>query len=507
MIIDKKIKSLDELIEVVAEFRKQGRKVVHCHGVFDLLHIGHIRYFRQAAQWGDVLVVTVSPDRFVDKGSHRPAFTEVLRAEAVASQDVVDFVAINQWPTAEELLRKLRPDVYVKGSDFKSIDSDPTGKLRLEAEVCEEIGAELRLTQEIVFSSTNLINRFMSAFPDEVKEYLEIFRSRYTIGDIEEILDRMKSLEVTVVGDTILDDYHYCNPLGASSKEPVMAFSHLDSDMFAGGVLAVANHLSNLVKQVHLFTVLGETDTREDMIRESLNANVTPFFEYQKNAPTIRKRRYIEGYSMTKLFEIYHMDDSGLDRQADERLRAKLMERAMKTDLVVAADFGHGAISPLCREELVKVPFLAVNTQANAGNRGFHTISSYGRCDFISLAEPELRLDTRDKQTGVIPLTDMVRTRMGASMVAVTRGKKGSYVQTVDGLGVLVPAFASKVVDKIGSGDAFFSVAALAACLKVRPELVAFLGNVVGAIAVGIVGNKMPVTRDAIMKHVTSLLK
>lgn len=206
MIIDKKIKSLDELIEVVAEFRKQGRKVVHCHGVFDLLHIGHIRYFRQAAQWGDVLVVTVSPDRFVDKGSHRPAFTEVLRAEAVASQDVVDFVAINQWPTAEELLRKLRPDVYVKGSDFKSIDSDPTGKLRLEAEVCEEIGAELRLTQEIVFSSTNLINRFMSAFPDEVKEYLEIFRSRYTIGDIEEILDRMKSLEVTVVGDTILDD-------------------------------------------------------------------------------------------------------------------------------------------------------------------------------------------------------------------------------------------------------------------------------------------------------------
>jgi rfaE bifunctional protein nucleotidyltransferase chain/domain len=507
MNIENKIKTLDELLETLDELRSQGKKIVHCHGVFDLLHIGHIRYFRQAAQWGDVLVVTVSPDRFVDKGIHRPAFTEILRAEAVASQGVVDFVAINQWPTAEELLRKLRPDVYVKGSDFKSVESDPTGKLKLEADVCEEIGAQLKLTQDIVFSSTNLINRFMSSFSDDVKEYLEIFRSRYSIADVEGILDRMAHLEVTVVGDTILDDYHYCGPLGASSKEPVMAFSHMDSDIFAGGVLAVANHLSNLTKRVHMFTVLGEIDTREDMVRENLNPNVVPYFEFQKNAPTIRKRRYIEGYSMTKLFEIYHMDDSGLDLKRDAQLRARLMEQAMASDLVVAADFGHGAISPLCREELARAPFLAVNTQANAGNRGFHTISSYGRCDFVSLAEPELRLDTRDKQTGVIPLTGVIRERVGASMVAVTRGKKGSYIQTSDGQGVLVPAFAHKVVDKIGSGDAFFAVASLASYLKVRPELVAFLGNVVGAIAVGIVGNKMSVTRDAIMKHVTSLLK
>ncbi len=164
MDIETKIKSISELVDIVAELKAAGRRVVHCHGVFDLLHIGHIRYFRQAAQWGDVLVVTVSPDRFVDKGPHRPAFSEILRAEAVASQDVVDFVAVNEWATAEELLRAVQPDVYVKGSDFKDIDSDPTGKLRLEADVCEEIGAELKLTKDIVFSSTNLINRFMSSF-------------------------------------------------------------------------------------------------------------------------------------------------------------------------------------------------------------------------------------------------------------------------------------------------------------------------------------------------------
>ncbi|AMK11500.1 MAG: PfkB family carbohydrate kinase [Pseudodesulfovibrio sp.] len=508
MPIDTKIKSIDELVEIVADLKKAGKKVVHCHGVFDLLHIGHIRYFRQASEWGDVLVVTVSPDRFVDKGPNRPAFGEQLRAEGVASQDAVDLVAINEWPTAEELLRRLRPDIYVKGSDFKSIDADPTGKLRLEADVCEEIGAELRLTQEIVFSSTNLINRFMSSFSDDVQEYLDMFRSRYSIADVEKVVDRLASLKVAVIGDTILDDYQYCSPLGASSKEPVMAFSHTGGDLFAGGVLAIANHLSNLVERVDMFTVLGEADTQEEFVRERLNPNVVPHFAYQKNAPTLRKRRYIEGYTMVKLFEIYHMDDTGLDPERDAELRDRFRGTAGGADVVVAADFGHGAISPETRETLSQSRFLAVNTQANAGNRGFHTISAYGRCDFISLAEPELRLDARDKVTGVIPLTDDVRQRLGASMVAVTRGKKGSYVLADNGVGVLVPAFASKVVDKIGSGDAFFSVASLVASLKdVSPEIVAFLGNVAGAIAVGIVGNQKSVTRQAIMKYVTSLLK
>ncbi|MCJ2164144.1 MULTISPECIES: PfkB family carbohydrate kinase [unclassified Pseudodesulfovibrio] len=508
MVIKNKITSISKLIDIVSELKAEGKKVVHCHGVFDLLHIGHIRYFRQAAEWGDVLVVTVSPDRFVDKGPHRPAFGEVLRAEGVASQDVVDFVAVNEWPTAEELLRKLRPDVYVKGSDFKSIDSDPTGKLRLEADVCAEIGAELKLTQDIVFSSTNLINRFMSSFSDDVQEYLDMFRSRYTIHDLESVLDRISKLKVTVIGDTILDDYQYCSPLGASSKEPVMAFSHTGGDVFAGGVLAIANHLSNLVERVEMFTVLGETDTQEEFIREKLNPNVEPHFAYQEDAPTLRKRRYIEGYSMVKLFEIYHMNDSGLDQDRDEIMRSSLMKVAEGSDLVVAADFGHGAISLKTREALTKAKYLAVNTQANAGNRGYHTISAYGRCDFISLAEPELRLDARDRVTGVIPLTSDVRAQLGASMIAVTRGKKGSYVQTSEGVGVLVPAFANKVVDKIGSGDAFFSVASLAASLgDVSPEIVAFLGNVAGAIAVGIVGNEKSVTKQAIMKHVTSLLK
>src|SRR4030043_2067403 len=159
-----KIKKLEELAKILQLYRSQNKKIVYCHGVFDLLHIGHIRHLEQARRMGDVLVVTITPDRYVDKGPHRPAFTENLRTEAIASLNCVDYVAINQWLTAEETLRLLRPDFYVKGSEFKNISSDMTGKIGREEQVVQEIGATLAFTKDITFSSTNLINRYLSIF-------------------------------------------------------------------------------------------------------------------------------------------------------------------------------------------------------------------------------------------------------------------------------------------------------------------------------------------------------
>src|SRR5437868_6691263 len=111
-----KINRVDDLAKSLAGLRTQGKKIVQCHGVFDLLHIGHIKHLEAARKYGDLLVVTLTPDRFVNKGPHRPAFPERLRAEALASLACVDFVAINEWPTAVETIQRLRPDFFVKAS-------------------------------------------------------------------------------------------------------------------------------------------------------------------------------------------------------------------------------------------------------------------------------------------------------------------------------------------------------------------------------------------------------
>src|SRR3990170_5608238 len=154
-----KILNLEALALKVEALKAEGKKIVHCHGCFDLMHPGHIKYFQAARKMGDILVVTVTPDIYVDKGPGRPVFNENIRVESIAALECVDYVAINMWPTAEETLRLLRPHIYVKGQEFENLE-DKTGKIQREYKVIQEIGAETRFTHEIVFSSTELLNKY-----------------------------------------------------------------------------------------------------------------------------------------------------------------------------------------------------------------------------------------------------------------------------------------------------------------------------------------------------------
>ena len=153
-----KIKNVIELEEIVKRLKRAGERIVLCHGCFDLMHPGHIKYFQAAKKMGDILVVTVTPDIYVDKGPDRPVFNQSLRTDSIAALECIDYVAINKWPTAEETLKLLKPHIYVKGQEFETLQ-DKTGKLQKEYKVLEEIGAEMKFTHEIVFSSTELLNK------------------------------------------------------------------------------------------------------------------------------------------------------------------------------------------------------------------------------------------------------------------------------------------------------------------------------------------------------------
>jgi len=508
MSINKKIKNLDELARIISGLRSEKRKVVHCHGVFDLLHIGHIRYFEQAGSMGDILIVTVTPDKYVDKGPGRPAFPENFRAEAVASLNSVDYVAINKWPTAEETLRLLRPDVYVKGSEFKDTSSDMTGKIGKEEQVIQEIGATLAFTEDIVFSSTNLINRYFSNLPGEIQEYLHVFRERYSINEIFAVLDRMQTLKVFILGDTIIDEYNYCQAIGMSSKDPALAIKYKSNDLFAGGVLAVSNHVANFTESVELGTILGDNESYEEFIRSQLHGNIIPKFIIKDGSPTTIKRRFIEGYSLSKLLEVYVIDDSILPSEKIIEFCQYLQEELPKFDLVIAADFGHGAINHEIIQTLVRYSrFLAVNTQANAGNRGYNTISRYPKADFVSIAEHEVRLDKRDLNGALRPIMHELIRKLHCKQFVVTRGRKGAMVANGQEGFVEVPSFARNVVDRVGAGDAFFAITAMASAVGVQNEILGFIGNIVGSLAAEIVGNKKAIDKMSVKKYITALMK
>ena len=164
-----KIYEIGKLAKIVQALKAGGKKVIHCHGCFDLMHPGHIIYFQQAKKMGDILVVTISPDKYVDKGIGRPVFNQKLRAESIAALECVDYVSVNKWPTAQETLRLLRPDIYVKGQEFENLE-DKTGKLQQEYKVVKEIGAEIRFTRGVVFSSTELLKKYFTSKKGRVNQ-------------------------------------------------------------------------------------------------------------------------------------------------------------------------------------------------------------------------------------------------------------------------------------------------------------------------------------------------
>lgn len=503
-----KIKSLDDLAGILASLRDQGKKIVHCHGVFDLLHVGHIRHFEEAKRMGDILVITLTQDEYVNKGPHRPAFPQSLRAEVLAALDVVDFVAINRWPTAVETIKLLRPDVFVKGPDYKDAAQDVTGGITHEVEAVRSVGGEVKFTQDITFSSSTLLNRHLPLFPPAANNYLNNFRLRHSAGEICQYLDSVRPLRVMVIGEAILDEYVYCNALGKSSKEPILAMQYVSRDVHAGGSLAIANHLAELCDHVELVTYLGGTDSREQFVRSSLKPNVDATFIYKSHSPTVVKRRYVEQYMFFKLLEIYEMNDALLNEREEEEFYRTLEARLPNCDVVIVADFGHGLITPRVVDLLAeKARFLAVNTQINAANIGFHTISKYKRADYICVHEGEIRLDHRNRHGELEALVVDLARRLSCKTIMVTLGKSGTMLFR-DGEGVYEsPALAVKVVDRIGAGDAVLAVTSLCTAQGMPADVIGFIGNLIGAQAVMIVGNSASIDRVRLLKSVESLLK
>ena len=330
--------------------------------------------------------------------------------------------------------------------------------------------------------------------------------ARHTTDSILAWLMRVRPLRILTVGETILDEYAYCRAVGKSSKEPILAVNVTSAETFAGGILAVANHIAGFCDQVSTCSTLGALAPKRDVIDRASNKNVDARFIMQSDGPTIVKRRYIDQYFFQKLFEVYEMNDV-LAAGDDDKVCDALRELVPAADLVVVVDFGHGmlserAVAVLCDH----ARFLAVNAQSNAGNLGYHTIGRYRRADFVSLAEGEIRLETRDRHGPIETLVEQLHARYGYERVVVTRGKSGCLLWKKDAGFCAVPAFADKVVDRVGAGDAFLAITAPLAAVGAPLEVIGLVGNATGAEAVATVGNRTPVSPAALTARLRTIL-
>ena len=503
-----KIKTIQELPKIIEKNRKKGEKIVQCHGVFDLVHLGHIRHFKQAKREGDILVVTITADKFVKRGPGRPMFNEKLRAETLSSLEVVDYVSIIHQATATFCIKTLKPDVYVKGSEYKKKGDDVTGKIYEEEEAIKSVGGKLVFTEDITFSSSKLINDHLDVYPSKIVRYLKSISTKYTSKYISREIAALGKLKVLIIGDAIIDQYHYCTPMGKSSKEHLVANKYKSSEMFAGGALATANNIASVCSKVDLLTVLGHKQSHKEFINKHLSENVKPSFFHRAGAGTIVKRRYVSAGTNRKLFEICYLKEEDISQELEKKILDHLSKKMKEYDLVVVSDFGHGLMTKniikfICK----KSKYLALNVQTNSANIGFNLVTKYPKADCVCVDEMELRFATHDKFGDIKTHLKEINNKMSCKHTIATRGADGAVCYSSASKFSEAPALAYRVVDAIGAGDAFFAFVAPCFASGMPQDLVTFIGNAVGSIAVQIVCNREPVKSVDLMKFIMRLLK
>ncbi len=496
--------------EIKNKLKKEGKTIALCHGVFDLVHPGHITHLRQAAEYADVLVVSITSAKYVRKGPGRPYFNDEERLSVLSSIEFIDYCMISEGYTVDDIIEAVEPDFYVKGEEYSRESEDITGKISLEQKLVEEHGGKLVFTGGAVYSSTRLINNALSAIPDDVRTYMKDLMLRFSMKDVKKYAAIASNLKILVIGDTIIDRYTYCKVQGLMSKNMAYSVRKKSSEDFLGGAVAVARHLSTFSDNVALLSVTGSEKEISDRLKKDLGKSIKLNILKSKEVPTIIKERFVmdnvKRKEYDKLFAVNNIPDvPGYEEDIRTKLYREIVKNIKDYDVVFLCDFGHGMIDEDVMDLVQnKSKLLILNCQTNSTNRGMNIITKYKNADFFSLDQTELNLaypGYRDSEKNKLR---KLKKYLGGNGW-LTRGSSGAY-GIEEGTIYKSPALTLDVTDTIGAGDAFYAVSGIFVAAGAPVELATFLGNVGGALGVNIIGNKEAVEAVNVLKFANTLM-
>jgi len=507
--VSSKILPFGRAAAVFRNLGRQRKRIVQCHGTFDLVHPGHVIHFEEAKKLGDVLVVTITAASQVNKGPGRPFFNDALRAKALAALEVVDYVVVIPHPAAVEAIELVRPHVYCKGLEYQDSANDVTGNIHDDVAAVRRLGGKVRYVGSVVFSSTRLLNNYFDTHEPEVKEFCRNLAKRFGPADLRRVVEKFSRLRVLVVGEVIFDRYSTVDVQGLTSKNRILSARHLGEETHGGGALAVVRHLREFTPHVRLATVTGDEPWLGKLLqpyRKCLSGLIR-----RKDGVTIVKQRFVEpkaeGKELSKLFSLNFIRNEPLDAKTEKKFLARLRKLVRWADVVLVMDFGHGLMTSPVRRMLEKqAKFLAVNCQTNSNNHGFNIINRrYRRADSFSLDQMEITLAVGRRQFNFAEALGDLRRTLKSRYAWLTRGGRETIGLTPRETCYCAP-FERNIVDTVGAGDAFCALATLAAAEGLPIEAATFLGQLAGAQAVRVPGNAEPVKKSDLLKSGMSLL-
>ena len=467
------------------------KKIVLCHGVFDILHSGHIYYFEQAKKLGDILVVSVTSDKFVNKGPNRPVNQLNERILLLKNIKSVDYVLESNYMTAKNIITEIKPSFFCKGPDYNNKENIDI-KLNEEIATLKKYGGKFVTVKHQMKSSSKIIDKLKFENNEsniEIVKFIKLIKKKYSYEKINKILNELINKKALILGELIIDKYIFADAIGKSGKDSILVYKQKSEVEFLGGAAYIANLCSSFLKTQYLFHV-GKKNTQLKFIKNNLNKKIKYKYFYKDDSPTITKLRYLDDYRKNKIIGFYDINDKVLTRSEEKIFIKKIKQNIKNISTLVLINYGHGEITQNVINYLKNYSDkLCLNNQVNSFNTGHYNIGRLKKVCVLCMNETELRHELRDSNSSVPKLAKELRKKIDFKYLVVTRGKFGSLI-FYKNKELYCPAFEKKPIDSTGSGDTFFTLVSLCLTNKLSPLLSIFLASIAASYSVKNIGNK-----------------
>lgn len=498
-----KIKTVEELAALIGP-RPRQRKVIMCHGVFDIVHPGHLRHLIYAKGKADILIASLTADPHIEKGHHRPHVPQDLRALNLAAFEIVDYVIIDAESTPLRNLAIVQPDFFAKGYEYFASGLPP--KTQTEVDVVEAYGGEVIFTPgDVVYSSSRVIDQ---APPNLKIEKLQLLMERdgFDFDRLRMALSQLKGRRVHVLGDTIVDSYTQTAVIGGQVKTPTLSVLYERRTDFIGGAAIVAKHLRAAGADVVFSTVVGDDGLKDFVLRDMKDAGIDIRAIIDPTRPTTNKNAIVAGgYRLLKLDTV---DNRSISDIILEKLAAAVSDTL--ADAIVFSDFRHGIFNRRTIPSLIRAipPGMFKVADSQVASRWGNILDFQG-FDLITPNEREARFTVGDQDSGVRPLAHMIYDQAQCRTLILKLGERGvmtCYRGEADStiIGYVVDSFVDNVVDAVGAGDALLAYATLALLATGSEAIATVLGSLAAACECERDGN-VPVTLDDIRAKIDSI--
>lgn len=470
------------------------KKIALVNGDFNILHPGHLRLLKFAKESADYLIVAVNSNHLANNPS---LLDESIRLESVQATSFVDKAFILR----DDLLnyiKESKPHIIVKGKEHKN-SKNP------EEKILKSYGGKLLFTSgEIGFSSLDLLNKDYEESQTNIQHathYLK--RHKINKNDLVNCINKFSNLNILVIGDSIVDEYITCDPIGMSQEDPTIVVTPLSNKKFIGGAAIVASHAKTLGADVTYFSVAGD-DQNYSFTKKYLNElNITTKLFKDTSRPTTLKQRF-RAHNKT-LLRVNHLKQHYISEEISNKILKKI-KKLKNLDLIIFSDFSYGVLTNDIIQEISdfaeKNNISMVADSQSSSQVG--DISKFKKMELVTPTEREIRLSLNDFESGLVILSEHLHKKSQPHYIFTTLGSEGIMIYNTNNGELLtdnIPALNSNAKDVSGAGDSLLTCASMAKRVGASIWQSAYLGSIAAAIQVSRIGN-IPIKREELLQEV-----